>query len=61
MMDFFLKDVSVAEFGGGYFQVSFADDEESEDNYFLLQRQFESPDHWRVWVVNGHKNEGRFK
>ncbi len=41
MMDFFLKDVSVAEFGGESFQVSFADDEESEDSYFLLQRQFE--------------------
>jgi hypothetical protein len=43
MTDLFLKHVSVAESGGEYFQVSFADDEESDDRYFLVQRQFESP------------------
>ena len=50
MADLFLKHVSVAESGGEYFEVSFADDEESDDNYFLLQRQFESPDSGRLYV-----------
>jgi len=50
MTDLFLKHVSVAESGGEYFQVSFADDEESDRSYFLLQRQFEPPDHRRVYV-----------
>ena len=48
--DSFLRHVSVAESGGEYFQVSFADDEESDDSYFLVQRQFESPDHGRLYV-----------
>jgi hypothetical protein len=50
MTDLFLRHVSLAESGGEYFQVSFADDEESDLSYFLLQRQFESPDHGRVYV-----------
>jgi len=50
MTDLFLKHVSVAESGGEYFQVSFADDEDSDDSYFLVQRQFESPDHGRLYV-----------
>ena len=49
MTDLFLKHASVAEAGGEYFQVSFAD-EESDDRYFLVQRQFESPDYGRVYV-----------
>jgi hypothetical protein len=50
MKDLFFKHASVAEAGGDYFQVSFADDEESDDRYFLVQRQFESPDYGRVYV-----------
>jgi hypothetical protein len=50
MTDLFLKHVSVAESGGEYFQVSFADDEESDDRYFLVQQQFESPDYRRLYV-----------
>ncbi len=50
MTELSLKHVSVAESGGEYFQVSFADDEDSDDSYFLVQRQFESPDHGRVYV-----------
>ena len=50
MTDLFLKHVSVAESGGEYFQVSFVDDEEGDDSYFLVQRQFESPDHGRVYL-----------
>jgi hypothetical protein len=50
MTDLFLKHVSAAESGGEYFQVSFADDEESDDRYFLVQQQFESPDHGRLYV-----------
>jgi len=50
MTDSFLKHVSVAESGSEYFQISFVDDEESDDNYFLVQQQFESPDHGRLYV-----------
>ena len=50
MTELSLKLVSVAESGGEYFQASFADDEESDDSYFLPQRQFESPDRGRVYV-----------
>src|ERR1700680_1924850 len=35
---------SVASSGGEYFQVSFTDSNDSDDAYFLLQRQFESYD-----------------
>jgi hypothetical protein len=34
----------VASSGGEYFQVSFAEDQYSDDAYFLIQRQFESYD-----------------
>jgi hypothetical protein len=60
MTDLFLRHVSVAESGGEYFEVSFVDDEESDDRYFLVQRQFESPDHGRLyveshlWALSGH-------
>ena len=50
MTDLFLRHVSVAESGGEYFQVSFADGEDRDDSYFLVQRQFESPDHGRLYV-----------
>ena len=50
MTDLFLKHVSVAESGGECFQVSFVDDEESDESNFLVQRQFESPDYGRVYV-----------
>jgi hypothetical protein len=50
MMELFLKHVSVDESGGEYFQVSFEGGEESDDSYFLVQRQFESPDDGRHYV-----------
>lgn len=50
MKDFFLPYVSIASSGGEYFQVSFAEREDSDDEYFLIQRQFESPDGGRVYV-----------
>jgi hypothetical protein len=50
MTDLSFKHVSVAESGGDYFEVLFADDEKGDDSYFLLQRQFESPDYGRVYV-----------
>ncbi len=50
MTDLFLTHVSVAESGGEYFQVSFADEKESDDSYFLVQRQFQSPDYGRIYV-----------
>ena len=50
MTELSLKRVSVAESGGEYFQVSFADEKESEESYFLAQRQFESPDYGQVYI-----------
>lgn len=50
MTDLFLKHASVAESGDEYFQVLFADAKDSDDRYFLMQRQFESPDYGRVHV-----------
>lgn len=50
MKEFSLPNVSVASSGGEYFQVSFADKEDSGDAYFLIQRQFESPDGGRVYI-----------
>jgi hypothetical protein len=44
MREFSFPCVSVASSGGEYFQVSFADDQDSDDEYFLIQRQFESYD-----------------
>jgi hypothetical protein len=62
MTDLFLKHVSVAESGGEYFQVSFADDEESDDSYFLVQRQFEPPDHGRLYVESHRRTlSGHFR
>ena len=60
MADLFLKHVSVAESGSEYFRISFADDEESDDSYFLVQWQFESSDHGRLYfeshvrTLSGH-------
>lgn len=42
--EFSFPKVSVASSGGEYFQVSFRDSNDSDDAYFLLQRQFESYD-----------------
>jgi hypothetical protein len=46
MIEFSFPRVSVASSGGEYFQVKFAESEDSEedDAYFLIQRQFESYD-----------------
>jgi hypothetical protein len=50
MKEFSLPNVSVASSGGEYFQISFADKQDSDDAYFLIQRQFESPDGGRVYI-----------
>jgi len=50
MKEFSLPNVSVAGSGGEYFQVHFSDKQDSDDAYFLIQRQFESPDGGRVYV-----------
>ena len=55
MTEFSLSYVSVASSGGEYFQVSFAEHEDSDDAYFLIQRQFESPDGGRVYVESHHR------
>lgn len=44
MTEFSFPCVSVASSGGEYFQVSFADDPDSDSAYFTIQRQFESYD-----------------
>ena len=61
MTEFSLPHVSVASSGGEYFQVlfaqeedSFAQDEDRDDAYFLIQRQFESPDGGRVYLESHH-------
>ena|SRR5436309_9827799 len=62
MTEFFLPYVSIASSGGEYFQVSFAANEDSDDEYVLIQRQFESPDDGRVYVES-HRRAlcGHFK
>ncbi len=54
MTEFSLPYVSIASSGGEYFQVSFAENEDSDDAYFLIQRQFESPDGGRVYIESHH-------
>jgi hypothetical protein len=50
MRVFSLPNASVASSGGEYFQVSFANEKDSGDAHFLIQRQFESPDGGRVYI-----------
>ena len=50
MKEFSLANVSVSSSGGEYFQVHFSDEQDNDDFYFLIQRQFESPDGGRVYV-----------
>jgi hypothetical protein len=40
----------VASSGGEYFQVSFANKADSDDAYFLIQRQFETDDSGRLYI-----------
>jgi hypothetical protein len=61
MTAFSLPHVSVASSGDEYFEVlftqegdSFAQDEDCDDAYFLIQRQFESPDGGRVYLESHH-------
>ena len=50
MKEFLLPNVSVASSGDEYFQVHFSDKRDSDDAYFLIQRQLESPDGGRVYI-----------
>jgi len=50
MKEFSLPNVSVGSSGSEYFQVHFSDKQDSDDAYFLIQRQFESHDGGRVYV-----------
>jgi hypothetical protein len=62
MTEFSLPYVSIASSGGEYFQVSFAENEDSDDAYFLIQRQLELPDGGRVYVESHHRTLcGHFK
>jgi hypothetical protein len=44
------KHVSASEAGGDYFQVMFEAEWESDQAYFLIQRQFEMPDDGSCYV-----------
>jgi hypothetical protein len=59
--EFSFPKVSVASSGGEYFQVSFTDSD-SDDAYFLLQRQFESYD-GGFFYIESHERTlcGHFK
>ncbi len=62
MTEFSFPCVSVASSDGEYFQVSFADSENSADAYFLIQRQFESHDHGFLYVESHERAPcGHFK
>jgi hypothetical protein len=50
MTELFLNHVSVVESGGEGFQVSFTDDLDGDEAYFLIQRHFEAPDHGLLYV-----------
>jgi hypothetical protein len=62
MTELSLPNVSVASSGGEYFQVSFDEKKDSEDMedsqgaYFLIQRQFESPDGGRVYIESHERS-----
>ena len=62
MTEFSFPKVSVASSGGEYFQVSFTDSDDSDDAYFLLQRQFESYD-GGFFYIESHERTlcGHFK
>src|SRR3990172_7528227 len=62
MTDLMLPYVSIASSGGESFQVLFAENEDSDDAYFLIQRQFELPDGGRVYVESHHSTlRGHFR
>jgi hypothetical protein len=55
--------VSASEFGGDHFQVLFAKTQESheDEDYLVVQRQFEMPDKGRCYVeTNDKDNCGHF-
>ncbi len=55
--------VSASEFGGDHFEVRFAKTRENEmdEGYVLVQRQFEMPDDGRCYVETNHRDDcGRF-
>jgi len=55
--------VSASEFGGDHFQALFAKTQESDvdDDYVLVQRQFEMPDDGKCYVeTNDRDNCGHF-
>ena len=55
MTEFSFACVSVSSSGGEYFEVLFVDSENSEDSYFLIQRQFESPDGGFLYVESHNR------
>ena len=62
MTEFSFPYVSVASSGGEYFELSFAESEDSDRSYFLLQRQFESYD-GGFFYLESHETKlcGHFK
>jgi hypothetical protein len=62
MTEFSFPRVSVASSGAEYFEVSFAENEDSDRAYFLIQRQFESYD-GGLFYLESHETRlcGHFK
>ena len=62
MTEFSLPHVSISSSGGEYFQILVAENEDSDDDYFLIQRQFESPHCGKLYVESHHRAlRGHFK
>ena len=55
MTEFTFPWVSVSNSGGEYFQVCFGDDEDSEEAYLLIQRQFEDCDGGYFYVESSQE------
>ena len=50
MRRLYAKYVSASESGGDYFQALFEKERESDEAYFLIQRQFEIPDDGKCYI-----------
>ncbi|MGA2148595.1 MAG: hypothetical protein ABSH49_26940 [Bryobacteraceae bacterium] len=62
MTEFTFPCVSVSSSGGEYFQVCFGADEDSEEAYLLIQRQFEDYDGGYFYVESSQESLcGHFK
>jgi hypothetical protein len=62
MTEFSFPCVSMASSGGEYFQILFTNGEDTDDPYFLIQRQFESCDGGLLYIESHEQSLcGHFK